>query len=141
MKSDEKKKQLQEKYLELQILDSQIKQVEKQLQLLEAQVAEISAINAALDELSLVQPGSELLVPVSSGIFVRAELKDNKEVMVNVGGNTVVVKDIPSTKSMLAKQISDIRGVQDELARQHAALAETAEKLTVEINNLAEGKE
>jgi len=137
MKLKDSKKEMQQKYVELQMIDAQIKQIEKQLQAIEAQSVEIEAILFSLDELSKTEVGAEILVPVSSGIFVKASLKDNKQLRVNVGGNTVVEKDIPATKALLVNQVSEMRRLQEELTEQYEKLAGAAEKLTIDINALA----
>ena len=51
----------------------------------------------ALDDLKTTKTGTEILVPMASGIFIKAELKDNKELAINVGADTVVKKNIEET--------------------------------------------
>ncbi|MEM4242853.1 MAG: prefoldin subunit alpha [Candidatus Woesearchaeota archaeon] len=135
-KKEEQNKKLQQKYLELQLLDQQMKQVQKQVEAIEQQVGDIDEVCKSLDELSASKPGSEMFVPISSGIFIRARLEDNKSLAVNVGGSTVVKKDIASTKEMLAGQAADMRKFQSELVEQFEKLAERAAELQVELQGL-----
>ncbi len=135
-KKDEQHKKLQQKYLELQLVDQQMRQVQKQVEAIEHQAAEIDEVRQSLDELSASKVGSEMWVPVSSGIFLKARLDDNKKLAVNVGGSTVVAKDIPSTKAMLAEQAADMRKFQAELAVQFEKMAERAAELQRELQDL-----
>jgi len=94
----EDQKELNEKYLEMQILDQQLKQVNQQLLNLDNQTLELQRIEENLGDLKETKNGTELLVALGGGIFSRAELKDNKTVLMNVGANVVIEKDIPSSK-------------------------------------------
>ena len=136
MAKQDKQKDLQQKYMELQVLDQQIRQIHQQMQAVEQQAAEIEFINMTLDELSKSKIDSETLVPLSSGIFVKAQLRDNKIVHVNVGGNTVVEKSIPDTKAMLDRQIIELRKMQEELTKQVAEANKKAEQKQLELQSL-----
>ncbi len=86
------KKQIQEKYMQMQLIEQQMQQIQKQLQLLENQLQELNLTLQALDDLKNTKPGTDILVPIASGIFFKAELKDNEELALNVGADTVVKK-------------------------------------------------
>jgi prefoldin alpha subunit len=135
--TEECHKELQQKYLELQIMDQQMKQIQKQVEAIEKQAAEIEEVQQSLDELGKSKPGSEMWVPISNGIFIKAKLEDNKKLGVNVGSSTVVTKDIPSTKKMLADQGEDMRKFQAELVSQFEKMAERAAELQHELQDLA----
>lgn len=133
---EESKKDLQQKYVELQMLDYQIRQIQQQIQAVAQQAAEIEFIIMTLGELANSEVGSETLVPISSGIFVKAELKENRKVHVNVGGNTVVEKSISDTKAMLECQMIELRKMQEELAKQFEDSTKKAEDIQLDLQNL-----
>ena len=123
---------LQKKYLEYQLLQGQLNQTQKQLQLLDDQLVEVIYTQQSLDELKGIKPGTEVLVPVISGIFATAKLGKVDELTVNVGAGTAVTKTIGSTKEMLAKQLLEIQKLR-------AQLAELAKQ--IEQQMLARGQE
>ena len=110
----ENRQALQQKYMELQMLDQQIKQVQKQLQMINEQLTEIDLISQGLDDLSKTKQGSEILVPV--GIFLKADIKDAEDLIVNVGAGVAVKKNISQTKEMLAVQRDEIKKLQIHLS-------------------------
>lgn len=114
--NDEEK--IQKLYVEFQMLSNAIKQLEKQSEALETQLIELLSTNQSLEEMRKVKPGSEILVPLSSGIYVKAELKESDNFIVNVGSNTALSKDINSTKKIIEEQIVEIRGMQQSLAEE-----------------------
>ncbi|MBW3015847.1 prefoldin subunit alpha [Candidatus Woesearchaeota archaeon] len=116
-------KDIQQKYLQLQMYSQQIKQLQKQLELLEQQGLEIEAIKQGLEDLKNVSKGSEILVPISSGIFLKAELKDNENVTVNVGSNIATVKTIDQAKTLIAEQSDELAKIKKQFTQQLEQLA------------------
>jgi len=132
-KKEEDSQVMQQKYMELQMLNQQLQQVQQQLQTVEQQSMEVEFVIDALENLAKVDVGSEVLVPLSSGIFVKAKLQDNKELVVNVGGNTTVTKTIPEVQEMLKKQVKELQKVKDDLAGKFTESANKMQKLQMEL--------
>lgn len=140
MMEEEKQQEIQQKYMELQVLGQQINQMQKQIQLLENQSIELTLVEQGLEDIKNVKIGTKILVPISSGIFVKAELKDNEELLVNVGANVTVKKDIPSTKQLIKKQLDEIKKVQEETIVELQKLVIKANSIEEEINKIASEK-
>jgi prefoldin alpha subunit len=132
----EKMQKMQKAYMELQMLDQQMKQVQKQVEAVEQKAAELDEVQQNLDALAASKPGTEMMVPITNGIFVKAKLEDNRKLAVNVGGNTVVTKDVPATKALLAEQATDMRKFQAELVEQFEKMAERAAQLQSELQEV-----
>ncbi len=119
---------MQEAYLELQILSSQIKQLRGQVQLLDEQAADIAGVIQNIDDFGSSEVGSEMLAPISGGIFAKADLKDNKELVVNVGADIAVEKDLASTKQLLAERLSEVQRQRDGFVSQLQGLSLQAQQ-------------
>ena len=135
MKEEEQK--LQEKYIEMKTIEEQMKQIQQQAATLEQQLVELMGVKQGLDDFKKANKGDEILTPVSPGIFAKAELKDNKEFLVNVGANTIVKKDIESTKKLMDKQIEEIRELHSKVMVQIQRLALNAANVENELKELA----
>lgn len=128
---EEKEKRAQEMYVQFQALDQHIKQLQKQLEMVTHQLIELTATGNSLDEFKSISAGKEIFVPLSSGIFAKASIKDTSELLVNVGANVAVKKDVASTKRLIQNQVEEIKKIQrqmiDELekATSHAAQLES----------------
>ena len=131
--TDEKQQQQMQKYMELQQIDQQMKQIQKQLMLLDEQIQELHITKQALDDIKNTEPGTGILAPVSSGIFISSELKDNKEVRINVGSGTVVKKSIPEAKELIQKQLDEIKKIHKDMLANMQNLGEQAEMLQKEL--------
>ncbi len=137
---NEKENLLKEKYTELRLIDQQIRQIQKQLQDLENQIIEIMYVQQSLDELKNVKNGTEILVPVSNGIFAKAALKENNDLLVNVGANTVVEKDVDSVKKMLETNINEIKKLEQYFLQELQKLGLQATSIEKEMNSLMSEK-
>ena len=107
---------IQKLYMEFQMLNNAIKQMEKQSQVLENQLMELVSTNQSLEEMKKIKTGTEILVPLSSGIYAKAELKENSNFIVNVGSSIALGKDLNSTKKIIEEQILEIRNMQKNLS-------------------------
>ena len=124
---------LQQKYMQFQMFDQQMKQCRQQLEAVQSQMAEVQAVLLALDDVSKSKIGAEILAPLSAGIFVRAELKDNRLLNVNVGSGTIVEKSVQDTKALLERQILDLAKLNEDLLGQFTSTAGEAERLQAEL--------
>lgn len=129
------KEELQKKYLEYQLLDQRIKQLQQQMQTAEQQLIEIMATLQSLDEFALLDEGSEILVPVNNGIFTKARLKKENKLLVNVGASVVVDKSIEDTKKLIEKQEQEMEKIRDQIAENINMLVEKATVLEKELSS------
>ncbi len=129
-------KELTEKYLELQILEQQIKQVNQQLLGLDNQLLELQRLDENLSELANTKKNTELLVALGGGIFTKAELKDNNTVLVNVGANVVVEKNIPSSKSIISNHIEQVKEAVKQLEQEFQIMAANIQETQQALQNL-----
>jgi prefoldin alpha subunit len=123
----------QEKYLQMQMMAQQIKATREQLQELEMQEHQISETLESLDNFKSTKIGSEIFVPMNTGIFAKAELKDNTKLLINVGSGVVVEKDVDGTKKIIETQIQEIRKVRTQLTHDLESLAMESHHLEHEI--------
>ena len=137
---EDNKTRLQERYVELQLLDEQMKEVQKHLQHFDQQIQDVIAVRQSLDELRNVREGEESLVPIANGIFARAKLTNLRELLVNVGSNIVVAKSIDEAKKLLEQQSSEIQAIRTRIAAQLEKLATRAQALQEELMKLIETK-
>lgn len=131
------KQELNEKYLELQILEYQLRQINQQMVNLDNQVLELQRLEDNLGDLTKTSPNTELLVALGGGVFSKAELKDNKTVLMNVGSNIVVEKDIPSSKEVISRQIEQIKNITKQMEQEFQVLAMKSQMLQQDLQKIS----
>ena len=135
-KMDDKEKKAQEMYMEFQMLDQHIKQLQQQLEMVTHQLMELNSTSSSLDEFKKINQGKDLFVPLSSGIFARANIKDTSELLVNVGANVAVKKDVASTKLLIQNQLEEIRKIQKQMIDELEKLTSRAAQLEMQLQSM-----
>lgn len=133
---ESKEKKAQEMYMQFQALDQHIKQLQKQLEMVTSQLIELNATGNSLDEFRKIAQGKEIFVPLSSGIFAKASIKDNSELLVNVGANVAVKKDIASTKKLIQNQVEEIRKIQKQMIDELEKMTNHAAQLERQLQSM-----
>ena len=131
---------MQELYLKLQMVHEQIKEIEKQDQMFNNQLVELTSTIQSLDDFKKLKEGTEILVPLNRGMYAKAELKNNEKLLVNVGSNVTVKKDIESTKKLINEQITEITNVQQQMVMNLQQLTSQAALIEGEINKISSEK-
>ena len=135
--ADEKEKKLQKLYLQFQVLEQHIKQAQQQSMALNAQLAELISTMQSLDALKNVKPGTEVLMQISSGIYAEGEIKDSDNLIVNVGANTTVKKNLSDTKKIIESQIEEMKELRKQAAEELQNLTHQAALIEKEMNGLS----
>jgi len=105
----------QDRYQQMQVLDYQIKQLQKVMENIDAQLLEISNTKESLIEFEKLGNNAEILFPVANGIFAKGKLSDNKLLRINIGSNVVVEKTVSDTIKMMETQGKDIENYKKEV--------------------------
>ncbi len=129
-------KELNEKYFEMQILEQQLKQVNQQLLSVDNQLLELQRIKDNLDDLAKTKKDTELLVALGGGVFSKAELKDNSTVLMNVGANIIIEKDIASSKEVINNQIGQMSDVVSQLEQEFQILAMNSQAIQLDLQKM-----
>src|SRR3989338_11033658 len=125
MSKQEKKpsKDVQKQYMEFQILNQQLQQLQQQAGMIENQIIELRKLNDNLDSIKQLKGNNELLVPMGAGIFMKAQLKDNNELLINVGSDVIVKKTFSESKEMLESQLNELESIMENANEQVSELA------------------
>ncbi|HKZ49912.1 MAG TPA: prefoldin subunit alpha [Candidatus Nanoarchaeia archaeon] len=139
MAKDEKDKQkiLQEKYVQLQLITMQIKQVEEQFETLDQRTVEMLHLRESLGNFSAIKEGKKSFAPIGQGIFVETSLGSTKEVLINVGAGVMVRKPVSDAENSINTQVQQLQDITIELGENLKTLAVKAHELELEIDSLS----
>jgi prefoldin alpha subunit len=133
-----KKEEVMEKYTELQLLDQQINQMQQQLNLLENKLIQLNTLSENLEDIGKTKKDSEILAPLGAGIFVKSSIKDSKNILMNVGSNVVIEKDIPTSKRLVKDQITEVENLLSSLTHEVSQFHLRAQDLRKELQSRLE---
>lgn len=132
----EKNKELQQKYLEFKSLEQQINQNQQQISILNKQIVEFKNLSDNLLKIKQTKKDTEMFSPLGAGIFLKAELKDTQNVIMNVGSNTFILKTVDEASDLIKKQVEELGSIINQLELNLQELVMHAQKLEQEIITL-----
>lgn len=138
---NKQKEEAQKRFMHVKMLLHQMQQFEKQIETFDGQLTELNGVKEGLDELKGVTAGTDVYVPVSGGIFMRATIKEADKLLVNVGSNVAVAKTIPDTAKLIQEQINEIGTAKTQLAEQVELIKRHVKGMQKELMALAESEE
>ena len=138
---EKNKEELQKMYFEIQMLDEQLKEMKKNMIALDEQVVELNNNIQALDDFKETGTGKSTYVTLIPGVFVNAEIKDDKELLVNVGNNVVVKKTVDDTKELIKKRFDLIKQYREKMLVQMQETNLKAVSIEQKINEKLKQKE
>ncbi len=104
------KEDLQNKYMEYQILINNLKQLEQQFVMMEQHLNDLRGLDESLDSLINTKE-NEMFSAVGNGVFIKTELKDKDSVLVNIGAGVVVKKKIRDAKNLVIRQVDEVQNL------------------------------
>jgi len=129
------KEQLQEKFMEMQMVTQQQRQIEEQIKLIEQQLQEMESTKQALDDIKKTEKGTKILVPIANGMFTHATIDNTDEMIVAVGANTAVKKTNAETRQMFENQEKEVMQLLEQLHLNNEQLAKRSSELQQELQN------
>lgn len=133
--------ELQQKYLEYQILEKSIKQLSVQLQQIEQQANDTQEVTQTISDLSEVQQGTTILYPLSTGLFFEGKIENAKNIYVNIGAGAIIKKTLQQTIKDLNDQVINMKAVQQEIHNKIEELTNRAFKIEEDLKKLAGEKD
>lgn len=123
-----KDQEVQQEYFKLQMLDSQMKELDKNVSTMEEQVLQLRNLKESIGKVSNCKEGSTLQAPISPGIYLETELKSSKNVIVNVGSNIFIKKDVKGAQETVQNRVEYVQKIIEELVKDREDLQKQVKK-------------
>jgi len=131
----------QEYFMRVQMMGQEAQKIEEQIQLIDQQIAELTAVRESINELEKNskenkdgKAGKEILANLGKGIFARAEIKE-KELFVNVGKEVVLRKTPQETIGIIEDQIQKMILGKDQFIERIQQLQEEMQTIMMQAQN------
>jgi len=105
---DKKKEHLQERLIELEYMKAQAEEVQQQMKSISESLMELKSAKAALESVSKLKTGDEILVPAGGGIFIKARISESETVISSVGAGVLVDKKTSEVIDTVDDQIEKL---------------------------------
>ena len=134
-----KDEELNRYMVQIEQYKEQMSQLEMQFQYLHAALADYNKAKMTLENLSNVDTGSEVLLPIGGGAFISATAKNTSKVLMDIGGDLVtektpedVIKKIDERLENLEKTQVKMNEMMQNLQNEAAEVSAKAQKLVSE---------
>ncbi|HLD49510.1 MAG TPA: prefoldin subunit alpha [archaeon] len=138
MKSETAEKEIQRKYLQLQLLKQEFNALIEEKNLIDNKVTEIATTINALEQLSAVKKGDEIWSSLGSLSFVKSDITDTDNVLVGVGAGVVLTKKREQAAEMLKERIKELDDADKRIVSEINRFGGQIEKSEKEFQKLAE---
>ncbi len=112
-----KQQELQGIVGEIENYKRRMEELSRQGQLIENTALELNSTIEALNALAENKPGTTILVPLGSGSFARAELKDTEKVIVGIGSNISVEKNTADAKKVIETRVEELNSTFEKIQK------------------------
>lgn len=123
--------------MQFQMLQKQMEQINEHVELIQRQRGEVIDSIDALEGLEQVKEGTEVFAPIATGVFIKASFKDTKNLLINVGADTVVERSVKDVIGLLKQQDE---GLQEKM-RQAGEILEHLQEQAMQIYRQVEAVE
>jgi prefoldin alpha subunit len=107
--------ELQQMYMQLQYIDTQIAELDKELHAVEQKKVEFLRLSESIDQLNKVKLQTKSFSNIGLGIYSESKITNTKEFIVNVGANTFVKKPSKEVKTLLKRQAEELEKAEMQL--------------------------
>ncbi len=130
---DVMKEKMQERALEISFISAQIKQFEEQLVALSQKEEEVLLIIGALDGVKNLKEGHEVFSQLGAGLYFQTSLENNSELLVNVGADVFVKKQLLDAQETLEQQRLELEKIKESIFSRINFLSNKAAEIEREL--------
>lgn len=131
-------KELQTKYIQLQMMKQQMATFAEQKQLVDEKSSELIIALDTLNKLRDIKKGTEIWNPVGGSVFVASGIMDVDKVLVGIGAGIVLKKLRTAAIDILQLRLNELTELDKNIITEIRNFSQQAERLETEVQQLAE---
>nr|MDO8080763.1 prefoldin subunit alpha [Candidatus Freyarchaeota archaeon] len=133
----EDERNLEKILVELNAYEQQAQILQRRIDLINTSLQEIALTSESLDELKNIEEENEVLMPLGSGIYVKARIIERKKVIFSLGADIVADKDITGAQLSLDQRSMALQNALQSTGQQLQQMANRMNELNRTAQALA----
>lgn len=113
--------------VELRLLEGSARTLQSRLEVVDTALSEILIASSTLEGIKNKPKGTEALVPVGAGSFIRVELADSEKIVMGVGAGVSLEKSVNDSVESLKNRQDDLERLRTSLQEQLSQIASRIE--------------
>ncbi len=134
---EDKKKELEQKYMLYQFLKEQLDRMGEQAGTMRNAMFETQASAKALEELMSHKKENTALIPLGAGAFVQGKIGNVDKVLVAIGNDIVVEENSASAKQRLEERLREMETSYEKLLKDLGSVTAQVQSILPEVERLA----
>lgn len=131
-------KDLQKKYMQLQLLKKQLESLIEQKTELDQRVSELADTVNSIRKLGEIKKGEEIWSSFGGNTFIRSDIKDVDKVLIGVGAGVLLKKKRTEAAELLKLRLDELNSIDRELTEEIGKYIEQINIIEPEVQRLAE---
>ncbi len=131
-----KNENAQKMAVQLQLIQKEMEQIQEQGQAIQNKIMELNNLKLSLSELPKSSKSATTWSQIGMGTYVQSKLADVSEVLVGVGANVFVKKNIPDATKTIDGQIELSQKYLARMSSNMQALAMQAQAMETQLNKI-----
>jgi prefoldin alpha subunit len=123
-----REEELRQLLAEVRLLEGSARTLQLRLEIIHSSLSETVLTRATLEGMKGKPPGTELLIPIGSGSFLRASLLDGERLVMGIGGNASMERSFDESISELARRAEELEKARSSVQEQLAQILTRAEE-------------
>ena len=125
------------KIMDVQYLEKVAQSLQQRFSYVEAAIAELQIALSTVKNLSQESGGTDLLVPIGGGSYVRAKAADVERLIVGIGADIALEKTVKEATEDYQTRIDELRQVRSSLSQEIGKVVSNITKARQELQMLA----
>ena len=109
--------------VELRLLEGSARTIESRLAVVDTALSEMLIASSTLEGIKNTPKGTEALIPVGAGSFIRVELADSEKIVMGVGAGVSLEKSVNDSIESLKNRQDDLEKLRTSLQQQLSQIA------------------
>jgi len=119
--------EIRQMLVELRLLEGSARTIQSRLEVVDTALSEILIANSTLEGIKNRPKGTEALIPVGAGSFIRVELVDSEKIVMGVGAGVSLEKSVNDSIESLKNRQEDLEKLRMSLQQQLSQIASRIE--------------
>jgi prefoldin alpha subunit len=141
----EDKETIRRLIVELQVLQGTVENLQSRIGLTNAAINDLQIAAETIEGLKEEKEGSQLLVPIGGGSYLKAKVEDSERLIVGLGANIAAEKSVGEAKDGFETRILRLEkmrnGLQKQLEETFTRVNNTRNQIQILSERLREGKQ
>lgn len=109
--NQEEQRELQQRVIELNMLDQKCKEIQQQVTVIDQQLTELQILENNINEIKKIEDNSETLSQLGQGIFINSRVNKTDEIFIDIGSKIVVKKTAEEARELIKKRIEQVMNI------------------------------